>query len=266
MTDNDDFRFERQPDGVATLTFDRPATLNSLTFGIYGRLERLFVDLRTDDTVKVLVITGAGKGFCSGGDVEGIIAPLLERDLEGTLEFTRMTGAVVKNMRRLNKPIIAAVNGIAAGAGAVIALAADLRLLADRASFAFLFTKVGLTGADMGAAHLLPGIVGAGRAAELLMLGDKIDAAECLRIGLANRVVPADKLQEEARSVAQRLAAGPTQALAMTKRLLVDESHMGLESAIELEALAQGIMLRAHDHREFYAAWKEKRTPRFEGR
>lgn len=265
MTD-DDFRFDRQPDGVATLTFDRPDTLNSLTFGIYGRLERLFVDLRTDDSVKVIVITGAGKGFCSGGDVDGIIAPLLDRNLEGTLEFTRMTGAVVYNMRRLNKPIIAAVNGIAAGAGAVIALASDLRVLSEKASFAFLFTKVGLTGADMGAAHLLPGIVGAGRAAELLMLGEKIDAAECLRIGLANRVLPGDQLEVETRNIAHRLATGPTQALAMTKRLLVDESYMGLQSAIELEALAQGIMLRAHDHREFYQAWKDKRQPRFEGR
>jgi enoyl-CoA hydratase/carnithine racemase len=266
MTDHDDFRFERQPDGVAILTFDRPDTLNSLTFGIYGRLERLFVELGSDDPVKVVVLTGAGRGFCSGGDVEGIIAPLLDRDLEGTLQFTRMTGAVVRNMRRLHKPIIAAVNGIAAGAGAVLALASDLRVLSDKASFAFLFTKVGLTGADMGAAHLLPMIVGAGRAAELLMLGDRIDAAECLRIGLANRVVPGDRLEEEALSIARRLAEGPTQALAMTKRCLVDEGYLGLESAIEQEALAQAIMLRARDHREFYEAWKGKRKPRFEGR
>ncbi len=267
MTDkNGNFRFERAPDGVATLTLDRPETLNSLTFGTYRSLERLFVDLETDESVKVLVITGAGRGFCSGGDIHDIIAPLLERDLEGTLEFTRMTGAVVRNMRRLTKPIIAAINGTAAGAGAVIALAADLRLMSDRASFAFLFTKVGLTGADMGAAHLLPMVVGAGRAAELLMLGDKIDAEECHRIGLANRVVPPDKLDEEALAIARRLAAGPTQALAMTKRLLVDESYLGLDSAIEQEALAQAVLLRAHDHREFYEAWKEKRPPRFEGR
>ncbi len=263
---NGDFRFDKDSDGVATLTLDRPDTLNSLTFQIYGRLERLFVDLETDDSVKVVVITGAGRGFCSGGDVHDIIAPLLERDLEDTLAFTRMTGAVVRNMRRLSKPIIAAINGTAAGAGAVIALACDLRLLSDNASFAFLFTKVGLTGADMGAAHLLPMVVGSGRAAELLMLGDRIGAEECLRIGLANRVVPPDRLGEEVSALAHRLAAGPTQALAMTKRLLVDEAYLSLDSAIEQEALAQAIMLRAADHREFYNAWKEKRPPRFEGR
>ncbi len=263
---NGDFRFEKDSDGVATLTLDRPDTLNSLTFQIYGRLERLFVDLETDDSVKVVVITGAGRGFCSGGDVHDIIAPLLERDLEDTLAFTRMTGAVVRNMRRLSKPIIAAINGTAAGAGAVIALACDLRILSQNASFAFLFTKVGLTGADMGAAHLLPMVVGSGRAAELLMLGDRIDAEECLRIGLANRVVAADRLREEASVLAHRLASGPTQALAMTKRLLVDEAYLSLDSAIEQEALAQAILLRAGDHREFFEAWKEKRPPRFSAR
>ena len=169
-------------------------------------------------------------------------------------------------MRRLNKPIIAAINGTAAGAGAVIALAADLRVMSEKGSFAFLFIRVGLTGADMGAAHLLPMVVGSGRAAELLMLGDKIDATECLRIGLANRVVAPEKLAGEARALADRLAKGPTQALALTKRLLVDENYLGLDAAIEQEALAQAIMLRAHDHREFYEAWREKREPRFEGR
>jgi len=263
---NFDFEFERRDDGVAVLTLNRPDSLNSLTFEIYGQLERLFVDLETDDRVKVVVLTGAGKGFCSGGNVHDIIGKLFEEDVAGTLAFTRMTGAVVRNMRRLTKPIIAAVNGTAAGAGTVLALASDLRILSDRATFSFLFSKVGLTGADMGAAHLLPKVVGAGRAAELLLLGDKIDAAECYRIGLANRVVPGDELMDHALELATRLASGPTLAHAMTKRLLVNESYMDLDSAIEQEAQAQALLLRAADHREFYEAWKEKRDPRFTGR
>jgi len=261
-----DFRFERGSDGVAVLTLDRPDSLNSLTFAIYAQLEKLFLDLETDAAVKVVVLTGAGRGFCSGGHVDDIIARLFERDLADTLAFTRMTGAVVRNMKRLTKPIVGAINGTAAGAGTVLALGCDLRILSEKASFSFLFTKVGLTGADMGAAHLLPKVVGAGRAAELLMLGERIDAAECLRIGLANRVVPPEKLLDEALDVARRLAKGPSLALAMTKRLLVNESSMDLESAIEQEAQAQALLLRAADHREFYDAWKEKREPRFTGR
>ncbi|MEM7202972.1 MAG: enoyl-CoA hydratase family protein [Planctomycetota bacterium] len=261
-----DFRFEVHDDGVAVITLDRPETLNSLTFAIYGQLERLFVDLETEPRVKAVVLTGSGRGFCSGGNVDDIIAKLFECDLADTLAFTRMTGAVVRNMRRLSKPIVGAINGTTAGAGTVLALACDLRVLAARATFAFLFTKVGLTGADMGAAHLLPRVVGAGRAAELLMLGDKIDAAECLRIGLANRVVPDDQLGDEALALARRLAAGPGLALAMTKKMLVNEASMDLESAIEQEAQAQALLLRASDHREFYDAWQEKRQPRFRGR
>ena len=266
MSDSDyDFRFEVRDDGVAILTLDRPDTLNSLTFEIYGQLERLFVELETDDRVKSIVLTGEGKGFCSGGNVEDIIAKLLERDVAQTLAFTRMTGAVVRNMRRLTKPIVGAINGVTAGAGTVLSLACDLRILSEKATFAFLFTKVGLTGADMGAAHLLPKVVGTGRAAELLLLGDKIDANECLRIGLANRVVPHDRLMAEALGIAERLAAGPLLANAMTKRLLVNESYMDLDSAIEQEAQAQALLLRANDHREFYDAWSEKRPPRFQG-
>lgn len=261
-----DFRFEIDADGVAVLTLDRPDTLNALTFAIYGQLEKLFVDLESDARVKCVVLTGAGRGFCSGGNVEEIIKPLLARDLAQTLQFTRMTGAVVRHMRRLSKPILAAVNGVAAGAGTVLALASDLRILSDKASFAFLFSKVGLTGADMGAAHLLPKVVGMGRASELLLFGDKIDAQECYRIGLANKVVPADKLMEEALAWARRLATGPTLAHALTKRLLLHEAHMDLDSAIEQEAQAQALLLRAHDHAEFYRAWSEKREPRFEGR
>jgi enoyl-CoA hydratase/carnithine racemase len=177
-----------------------------------------------------------------------------------------MTGAVVRNMLRLQKPIVAAVNGVAAGAGAVLALASDLRVLADTAKFAFLFTRVGLAGADMGAAWLLPKIVGTGRALELLLLGDKIDAAECHRIGLANRVVPADHVVGESLALARRLADGPGLALAMTKKLVWQEWAMDLDAAIEQEALAQALLLRGHDHREFYNAWMEKRQPRFIGR
>ncbi|HLU39260.1 MAG TPA: enoyl-CoA hydratase family protein [Planctomycetota bacterium] len=261
-----DFRFEIDGDGVAVLTLDRPDTLNSLTFAIYGQLERLFADLETDARVKCVVLTGAGRGFCSGGNVEEIIAPLLQRDAAETLRFTRMTGAVVRNMRRLSKPVLAAVNGVAAGAGTVLALAADLRVLSEQASFAFLFSRVGLTGADMGAAWLLQRIVGLGRASELLLFGDKIDAAECYRIGLANKVVPHDRVLAETVAWAKRLATGPTLAHALTKRLLLHEAHMDFDAAIEQEAHAQALLLRAHDHAEFYRAWTEKRPPRFEGR
>lgn len=261
-----DFRFERGSDGVAVLTLDRPETLNSLTFTIYGQLERLFRDLEEDETVKVVVLTGHGRGFCSGGSVEDIIGPLLESELDGTLAFTRMTGAVVRNMLKLQKPIVAAINGIAAGAGSVLALASDLRVMADTAKFAFLFTKVGLTGADMGAAWLLPKVIGTGRAMELLMLGDKVTADECLRIGLANRVVPQDQVLAEAMTLARRLAHGPGLALGMTKKMVWNEWPMDLDAAIEQEAQAQALLLRAHDHREFYNAWMEKRDPRFLGR
>jgi enoyl-CoA hydratase/carnithine racemase len=261
-----DFRFERSTDGVAVLTFDRPETLNSLTFAIYGQLERLFRDLDDDETVKAVVLTGHGRGFCSGGSVEEIIGPLLETELDGTLAFTRMTGAVVRNMLRLQKPIIAAINGIAAGAGAVLALASDLRVMAEQAKFAFLFPKVGLTGADMGAAWLLPKIIGTGRAMELLLLGDKVGAEDCLRMGLANRVAPADQVLAEALALARRLADGPGLALGMTKKMVWNEWPMDLDAAIEQEAQAQALLLRSHDHREFYRAWMEKRQPRFLGR
>jgi len=261
-----DFRFERGSDGVAVLTFDRPETLNSLTFAIYGQLERLFHELEDDDAVKVVVLTGNGRGFCSGGSVEDIIGPLLESELDQTLVFTRMTGAVVRNMCRLQKPIVAAINGIAAGAGAVLALACDLRVMAETAKFAFLFTKVGLTGADMGAAWLLPRVVGTGRAMELLLLGDKVEAADALRIGLCNRVVAPDQVLAETLALARRLAEGPALAQAMTKKLVLQEWAMDFEAAIEQEAQAQALLLRAHDHREFYRAWTEKRPPRFQGR
>src|SRR5262245_59931182 len=231
-------------DGVATVTFARPDKLNSRTFEVYGELERLAWECQADDAVQVLVLAGTGKGFCSGGDVHEIIGELFTRDVKGMLRFTRMTGAVVRNLRLLDKPVVAAINGIAAGAGAVLALASDFRVMADTARFAFLFTKVGLTGADMGAAFLLPKVVGLGRATELLMLGDTIDAATAERYGLATRVVPSDRLADEARALARRLADGPTQALGMTKRMLNNEWNMDLVSAIEAEAQAQALLDR----------------------
>lgn len=266
MTEPFDFSFERHPDGVAVLTLDRPDTLNSLTFEIYKQLEHLFRDLEDDDGVRAIVLAGKGKGFCSGGNVEEIIAPLLEHDVRDTLRFTRMTGAVVRHMRRLSKPIVAAVHGTAAGAGTVLALASDLRVMGEQASFAFLFPRVGLTGADMGAAWLLPRVVGHGVASEWLLLGDKIPAAECYRTGLANRVVPTEQVLDTAMDLARRLATGPAMAHGMTKRMLVNEAHMDFEAAIEQEAQAQALLLKAKDHRNFYDAWQRKEKPTWEGR
>jgi len=258
-------RYERS-DGIATIIFDRPERLNALTFEVYAELRDRLAALRSDEAVKAVVLTGAGKGFCSGGDVHDIIGPLLTRDAQGRLEFTRMTAAVVRNMTLLEKPIIAAVNGVAAGAGAVIALAADLRLASPQASFAFLFTKVGLSGADMGAAYLLPKVVGLGRAMELLLLGEAIDAATAERVGLVNAVVPADALLPTARQWADRLARGPSRALAVTKRMVYEEMAMELPAALAAEAEAQAPLLGGEDHRIFYEAFQQRREPRFVGR
>jgi enoyl-CoA hydratase/carnithine racemase len=253
-------------DGLATITLNRPEVLNALTLDLYARLRDLFDDLRDDETVRAVIITGAGRAFCSGGDVNQIIGPVLERDMRGHLEFCRMTGHLVRNMRLLPKPIIAAVNGLAAGAGAVIALASDLRLLSEEARFAFLFTRVGLTGADMGAAFLLPRVVGRGRAAELLLLGDDLDARAAERYGLANRVVPREQLLPVAREWAARLAAGPGLALGLTKLMIDNEWNMDLLAALESEAQAQALMMMGADHRAFYEAFREKRSPEFKGR
>ncbi|HZC77579.1 MAG TPA: enoyl-CoA hydratase family protein [Ktedonobacterales bacterium] len=260
-----DFLYEVQG-GVATVTFNRPEVLNALTFDVYAQLRDLFEGLRYDDGVKVVVLTGAGEGFCSGGDVQEIIGELLKRDLKGHLEFTRMTGAVVQHMRLLDKPIIAALNGMTAGAGSVLALAADLRIASERARFAFLFTKVGLTGADMGAGFLLPRIVGLGRAFELLLLGDTLDAASAERYGLVNRVVAHAELLPRAYDWAQCLAEGPTLAISMTKRMLNNELSMDLVAAIEAEAQAQALLLLGADHRIFYEAFTAKQKPTFTGR
>ena len=259
------FRFEVE-DGVATLTLDRADKFNALTFEIYRAYTDKMRALRSDDEVKCLIVTGAGKGFCGGGDVDDIIGRLFERDMRDVIEFTRMTGELIEEMRRLDKPIIAAMNGTAAGAGAVIALAADFRIMAEKAKFHFLFSKVGLTGADMGAAWLLPRVVGLGRATEWLMLGDGVDAPTALAAGLANKVVPADEVLASAQGLAERLARGPTLAHSMTKRMLNAEAHMDLASAIEAEALAQAILLRGGDHRAFYEAWKADKPVEFTGR
>ncbi|UKD59588.1 enoyl-CoA hydratase family protein [Amycolatopsis sp. FU40] len=253
-------------DGVATVTFDRPEKLNALTFDVYADLRDLVAELPHRGDVRVLVLTGKGRGFCSGGDVEEIIGELQKMDTAELLEFTRMTGAVVKAMRETPIPIIAAVNGVAAGAGSVLALASDFRLLAESAKFAFLFTKVGLAGADMGSAYLLPRLVGLGRATELLMLGDKLPAARAETIGLANRVVPDAELAGEAAALARRLADGPALAYSTTKVLLTRELDSDLGSSIELEAITQALLMTAKDHKEFYAAWAAGRSPQWTGR
>lgn len=252
-----DFLYEVN-EGVATLTLNRPEVMNALTFEVYAQLRDLFAELRRDDNVRAVILTGAGDNFCSGGDVHEIIGELLKRNMQEHLEFTRMTGAVVENMRRLDKPIIAALNGMTAGAGSVLALASDLRIASDRARFAFLFTKVGLTGADMGAGYLLPKIVGLGRAFELLLLGDTIDAATAERYGLVNRVVPPPDLLPTAQQIAARLASGPTLAVSMTKHMLNHELNMDLASAIEAEAQAQALLLMGDAHREFYENFKAR--------
>jgi enoyl-CoA hydratase/carnithine racemase len=251
-----------EADGIATITLDRPDRLNALTFEVYAELRDLFAALATHDPVKVVIITGEGRGFCSGGDVEAIIGTLLEQDMPQLLAFTRMTGALIARMRALPKPVIAAINGVAAGAGAVIALASDFRIAVPGASLSFLFTKVGLAGADMGAAYLLPRVVGFARATELLMLGDKVSADDAWRIGLVNKVVPADSLLEEARTLALRLMAGPPFALAMTKTLLNQELDIDFASAIEAEAQGQAICMQTPAFRDAYEAFKRRRGPK----
>jgi enoyl-CoA hydratase/carnithine racemase len=252
--------------GIASVTFNRPDRLNALTFEAYADLRDLLAELPHRGEARVLVVTGTGRGFCSGGDVEDIIGALQKMDSRDLLEFTRMTGSVVQRMRELPMPIVAAVNGVAAGAGAVIALAADLRLLARSASFAFLFSRVGLAGADMGAAYLLPRVVGLGRASELLLLGDDLDADRAGEIGLANRVVDDEELPRQTNLLASQLAEGPATAYAATKLALSRELDMDLAGAIEFEAMTQALLMTTSDHAEFYAAFQEGRKPRWTGR
>lgn len=256
------FSYE-ESSAIATITLDRPDRLNSLTFEVYRELTELFSALRSRDEVRVVVITGRGRGFCSGGDVEEIIGELFKRDMNGLLAFTRMTCELIRNIRALEKPVIASLNGTVAGAGAVIALACDLRIAADTAKIAFLFVKVGLCGGDMGAAFLLPKVVGLGRATEILYTGDFVGADDAARIGLYNRVVPGGELKDETMRWAERLAAGPAFALGMTKAALNRELDMSLEMALEAESEAQAICMLNPDFREAYQAFTEKRPPAF---
>ena len=259
------FRFECAG-GVATVTLDRPGKLNALTFEAYADLRDLLAQLPDRGDVRVLVVRGEGRAFCSGGDVNEIIGATLRMGQDELLAFTRMTGEVIRNMRECPIPIIAAVHGMAAGAGAVIALAADFRIAIPAAKFAFLFTKVGLSGGDMGAAYLLPRLVGLGRATQLLMLGDTIDAGHAERIGLISELVEATQLDGAVDRLARRLADGPAQAYAQTKALLTREQDMSLSAALELEATTQALLMTGQDYAEFHAAFTAGREPHWQGR
>jgi len=264
MKNPQSFLYEQTDSGIGTITLNRPERLNALTFEVYRELTDTFASFRDDNDVRVVVITGSGRAFCSGGDVHDIIGELFERNIEGLLEFTRLTCALVRNMRALPKPIISSLNGTTAGAGACIALASDIRLANEAAKIAFLFVKVGLSGADMGAAFLLPRVVGLSKATELLYTGDFISAAEAERIGLYNRVVPVDQLAATTRELAERLARGPAFALAKTKEMLNRELDMNLDAALECEAQAQAICMQHPDYREAYEAFVAKREAKFE--
>lgn len=259
------FRFS-VAEGIATVTLDRPGKLNALTFEAYADLRDLLAELPHRGDTRVLVIRGSGRAFCSGGDVNEIIGATLSMPPHELLAFTRMSGEVIREMRDCPVPVIAAVHGMAAGAGAVIALAADFRVCTPAARFAFLFTKVGLSGGDMGAAYLLPRLVGLGHATRLLMLGDTVGAEEADRIGLVSFLVEKDAFDAEVRALASRLAAGPFQAYAQTKALLTREQDMSLSAAIELEAMTQALLMKGEDYAEFHAAFNEGRPPQWQGR
>src|SRR5436190_1642504 len=252
-----------QYDGIGTITLNRPERLNAITFEVYHELTEFFAQLRADEDVRVVIITGAGRAFCSGGDVRDIIGALQGRDAEGLLEFTRLTCDLIRNMRALPKPIIASLNGTTAGAGACIALASDLRIAADEARISFVFVKVGLAGTDMGATYLLPRVVGLAKATELLMTGDFVEAAEAERIGLYNRVVPRDQLETATLEFAQKLAQGPALGIAKTKEMLNREMHMPFDSAMDAEAVTQALCMQTPDFKEAYAAFLEKRPAKF---
>jgi enoyl-CoA hydratase/carnithine racemase len=252
--------------GVATVRFDRPGKLNALTFEAYADLRDLLAELPQRGDTRVLVVRGSGRAFCSGGDVNEIIGATLSMPPDELLAFTRMTGQVIQGMRECPVPVIAAVHGMAAGAGAVIALAADFRVCTPTAKFAFLFTKVGLSGADMGSAYLLPRLVGMGHATRLLLLGDTISADEASRIGLVSSLVEEDGFDEAVDELARRLASGPVQAYAQTKALLTREQDMSLSAAVELEAMTQALLMKGQDYAEFHAAFTARREPRWQGR
>ena len=250
---------------VATVTLNRPERKNPLTFDSYAELVAVFRALAADTEIKAGVVTGAGGNFCSGGDVFEIIGPLLDLDMTGLLAFTRMTGDLVKAMRACPQPIVAAVDGVCAGAGAILAMASDLRLGTERSRTAFLFTRVGLAGCDMGACAILPRIIGQGRASELLFTGRSLGGAEAERWGFLNRLVEPEALQDEAAALARSLADGPTFAHAMTKRMLHQEWDMGVDQAIEAEAQAQAVCMQTRDFRRAFDAFAAKSKPVFEG-
>ncbi len=249
---------------VATITLNRPQRLNALTFEVYKELRDTFQRLDAEPGVRAIVITGAGRAFCSGGDVEDIIGALLGRDLKALQDFTRLTCDLILAMRRCRRPIVGALNGTVAGAGAVIAAACDIRVAAESAKIAFLFTKVGLSGADMGAAWLLPRIVGYGRASEMLLTGDFVDAPRAFEIGLYNRVVPQAQVLPEARAIAEQLARGPSAALGVTKQALEAEAALDLEAALAFEAEVQAQLMQGPNFRAAHEAFRAKREPRFD--
>ncbi|MFI0820412.1 enoyl-CoA hydratase family protein [Streptomyces sp. NPDC021098] len=252
--------------GVATVTLARPEKLNALTFGAYADLRDLLAELARDGSVRALVLGGEGRGFCSGGDVDEIIGATLAMDTRQLLDFNRMTGQVVRALRECPFPVVAAVHGAAAGAGAVLALAADFRVADPSARFSFLFTKVGLSGGDMGAAYLLPRVVGLGHATRLLMLGEPVRAPEAERIGLISVLADEGQAGAEAGALARRLADGPALALAQTKALLTAELDMPLSAAIEMDASTQALLMTGADYAEFHAAFTARRAPLWQGR
>ena len=250
---------------VATLTLNRPERKNPLTFDSYAELREVFRALAFAPDVKVVVITGAGGNFCSGGDVVDIIGPLTKLDMPGLLAFTRMTGDVVKAMRACPQPIIAAIDGVCAGAGAMLALASDIRYATARSKTAFLFTRVGLAGCDMGACALLPRVIGQGRAAELLYTGRSMHGVEAERWGFVNRLCEPETVLSDALLLAATLAAGPTFAHGMTKNMLQQEWNMGVDEAIDAEAQAQAICMTTNDFQRAYRAFMAREQPQFEG-
>jgi len=252
-------------DRVATITLNRPERKNPLTFESYAELRDTFHKLQYADDVRVVVFTGEGGNFCSGGDVHEIIGPLVKMDMTGLMAFTRMTGNLVKEMRTCPQPIIAAVDGVCAGAGAIISMASDLRYATPEAKTAFLFVRVGLAGCDMGACAILPRIIGQGRAAELLYSGRSFSAEEGLAWGYFNDVVPPEKLQARAQEMAKSLADGPAFAHAMTKKCLHQEWNLSIEQALETEAEAQAICMRTKDFGRAYDAFVAKQKPQFQG-
>jgi enoyl-CoA hydratase/carnithine racemase len=256
----------RVADRVATVTLNRPEKLNPLTFESYADLRDLLGELPHRGDTDVLVIRGEGKAFCAGGDVQEIIGELITMEPRDLIRFTRMTGEVIQAMRECPIPIIAGIQGIAAGAGSVIALAADFRVVAASGRFAFLFTRVGLSGGDMGAAWLLPRVVGVGRATSLLMLGDTIDAETAERYGLVSQLVADDELDGAVTALARRLADGPTLAYSHTKALITRELDMSFQAGLELDAMTQALLMTTADHKEFHAAFTEKRPPVWTGR